>query len=489
MTFDFPVRRPVAPNHRRLTRAKTTLIAVAAAASASSLLNAATPPGVVVDHIYASTNSYVGSPSITEMPNGDLVASHDIFGPGSTEYTNAQTKIFKSTDHGVTWSTVTTVAKSFWSGLFNVGNDLYLLGPDANSGNMVIRKSSDGGVRWTTPTDSSNGLLLAKSALPYQHGFHQAPTPVIVSGGKLWHAFEDLDGSASTAWGTNFRARMGNVPVTANLLDASNWTFSNPVARPATWGTAPNPDGYLEGNAVVDRNGTVDDILRVATASELAVMHTNASGTQMTFNPTDLVPFNAGSEKVHIQYDPVSDKYWAMGNTQVPGYTGAGTRNALAIYTSDDLSDWHVVKIEAFYPEKNYHGFQYPSFVFDGNDIAAVSRTAFDDDAGGANSYHNANYLTFHRVTDFRSLKATPIDTYLVAGNDRVAGQFEVVQGAGGPWILKSAADDQTRFRQQSSHAKPRKRIWSCSRQPRSHLRRRAAGFRTHRALQCEPFV
>ena len=53
------------------------------------------------------------------------------------------------------------------------------------------------------------------------------------------------------------------------------------------------------------------------------------------------------------------------------------------------------------------HGFQYMDFQFDGNDIIAVSRTAYDDANGGANNQHNANYLTFHRIHDFRHFKTS----------------------------------------------------------------------------------
>jgi hypothetical protein len=39
---------------------------------------------------------------------------------------------------------------------------------------------------------------------------------------------------------------------------------------------------------------------------------------------------------------------------------------------------------------------------FDGRHIIFLSRTAFDDDFGGAHNYHDANYLTFHRIRNFR---------------------------------------------------------------------------------------
>jgi len=32
-----------------------------------------------------------------------------------------------------------------------------------------------------------------------------------------------------------------------------------------------------------------------------------------------------------------------------------------------------------------------------------VSRASFEEAEGGAHDYHDANYLTFHRVKDFRS--------------------------------------------------------------------------------------
>ena len=54
-------------------------------------------------------------------------------------------------------------------------------------------------------------------------------------------------------------------------------------------------------------------------------------------------------------------------------------------------------------PGQQRHGFQYVDWLFDGDDLVVVSRTAFDDAEGGAHNYHDANYLTFHRVKDFRS--------------------------------------------------------------------------------------
>ena len=57
-------------------------------------------PGVVIDHSPASSGIYIGSPSLAVLPDGDYVASHDFFGPGSS---NNRTAVFRSRDRGQSW--------------------------------------------------------------------------------------------------------------------------------------------------------------------------------------------------------------------------------------------------------------------------------------------------------------------------------------------------------------------------------------------------
>jgi len=47
-----------------------------------------------------------------------------------------------------------------------------------------------------------------------------------------------------------------------------------------------------------------------------------------------------------------------------------------------------------------HHAWQYVDWVFDGDDLVAASRTAYGD----SHNFHDANYLTFHRVRHFRTL-------------------------------------------------------------------------------------
>ena len=74
------------------------------------------------------------------------------------------------------------------------------------------------------------------------------------------------------------------------------------------------------------------------------------------------------------------------------------------------MRNWTIHKIVLEHPEVKKHGFQYVEWLFEGDDIIFLSRTAFDDETGGAHNNHDANYLTFHRIKDFRKLLEERID-------------------------------------------------------------------------------
>jgi hypothetical protein len=64
---------------------------------------------------------------------------------------------------------------------------------------------------------------------------------------------------------------------------------------------------------------------------------------------------------------------------------------------------WTVRCVLLQHVDRTVHGFQYVDWLFDGDDIIAACRTAYDDDGTGAHSFHDANFLTFHRIANFRS--------------------------------------------------------------------------------------
>ncbi|NUQ65731.1 MAG: exo-alpha-sialidase [Pirellulales bacterium] len=359
-------------------------------------------PGIVIDHIPASTGVYIGSPSLAVLPNGDYVASHDHFGPKSTEHTRALSAVFRSADRGETWKKISQVDGAFWSSLFVHRGALYLLGPDRHHGNVLIRRSSDGGQTWTSPTGSTTGVLRDNGE------YHCAPMPVIEHAGRLWRGIEWRH--PPVAWGINYRAAMLSAPADADLLDAANWTLAEPLPSDRAWNGG-DMGAWLEGNAVVAPGGELVDILRVQTKSpeeKAAIVRVSSDGKKMSFDPaTGFVDFPGGAKKFAIRFDPQSKLYWSLSSIVHDRHRAnnpGGIRNTLALVCSPDLARWTVRTILLYHPDVKKHGFQYVDWLFDGDDIIAACRTAYDDEEGGAHNFHDANYLTFHRVADFRRL-------------------------------------------------------------------------------------
>ncbi|MFV0469176.1 MAG: polysaccharide deacetylase family protein [Dysgonomonas sp.] len=354
------------------------------------------PPGVVIHNSKAATKIYIGSPSIVVMADGTYLASHDYFG------TRTETFVYKSTDRGKTWTGIAEILDLKWSTIFRRGNEVYLLGVRVNGteyGNTVILKSLDAGVTWTDPTDSSTGLLL-------QGYYHCAPVPVTIHNGKYWRAMEER-GEPNGSWG-NFKAFMMSVDENADLLNAANWTFSNRVvfdAGPGNYGNA-----WLEGNAVVAKDGSMKDILRVNYSPDniAAIVDVAPDGKTASFNSSaGFVSLPGALKKFTIRYDSISNKYWTLSNfvldeSKALSSNNERIRNTIVLSWSDDLRTWNIKDTLLHHPDVNTHGFQYLDWLFDGNDIIAVSRTAWEDETGQADSQHNANYVTFHRFRNFR---------------------------------------------------------------------------------------
>lgn len=359
-------------------------------------------PGVVITHRPASTGIYVGSPSLAVLPDGRYVASHDEFGPASTEHTRAVSHVFRSEDHGATWKEIAAIHGAFWSSLFVHRDALYLLGPDKHHGNVVIRRSRDGGVTWTSPDDPNTGLLRENGE------YHCAPMQVIEHRGRLWRTMERRD--PPEAWGANYRAGMMSLAVEADLLHATNWTWAEFLPSAREW-NAGDMGGWLEGNAVVAPDGHLVNLLRVHTRSpdeKLAWVNVSADGKALSFDPlTGFVAFPGGAKKFVIRRDPRAGIYFGLASIVLDRHrreNPSGIRNALALVASTDLRRWGTRCVLLYHPDTARHGFQYPDWQFDGDDLIAVVRTAFDDEEGGAHNAHDANYLTFHRWPRFREL-------------------------------------------------------------------------------------
>ncbi|MBC7369325.1 MAG: exo-alpha-sialidase [Undibacterium sp.] len=359
-------------------------------------------PGVTIDHSPASSGLYIGSPSLAVLPDGDYFASHDFFGPQSNEHVSARSLIFRSRDRGMTWKKTAEIQGAFWSSLFVHRGALYLLGTDRHHGNAVIRRSTDSGVTWTSPLAGATGLLRDNGE------YHCAPMPVIEYRGRLWRAMEWRNPPKD--WGVNYCAGMMSIAVDADLLRAENWSYSNFLPSNRAWNGG-DMGAWLEGNAIVDVDGGLINMLRVQTKSpneKAAIVRIGADGKTAAFDPaTGFVDFPGGAKKFTIRYDLQSKLYWSLATIAPERHRAenpGGIRNTLALVSSPDLAHWTTRTILLYHPEVAKHGFQYVDWLFDGDAIIAACRTAYDDGLGGAHNNHDANFLTFHRWPNFRAL-------------------------------------------------------------------------------------
>lgn len=362
-------------------------------------------PGTIVAYKNATGKSYIGSPGLCILPNGSYLASHDFFGKQTAEN---QSVIYRSDDKGRTWKDIAHLDQ-FWSELFVHQGAVYFIGPIKANGNFVIRKSTDGGYTWTSPTDENNGLILKGK-------YHAAPTPIVAHNDRLWRSIEDS--SSPKKWPGTYKALTISVKKNDDLLQSKNWTKSSLLEQDSTYLNGKFM-GWLEGNAVVSPKGELLNILRVHTLDQhkeyAAVTQVSADGKVASFDPINgFIEFPGGSKKFTIRYDKKSKKYWTLTNYVPEKYRGIKQldriRNTLALCSSVDLKTWIVNKLIIQNEDYDHHGFQYANWLIEGSDIIALSRTAFDDGAGGANDYHNSNYLTFHRIKNFRKLKKEKID-------------------------------------------------------------------------------
>lgn len=363
-------------------------------------------PGVVVNYEPAQNKRFLGSPSICILPNGTYIVSHDYFGPESNCKTQAQTFVFESKNKGQSWEKIASI-NQFWGGLFFHNNALYIMGCDNENGNLIIRKSTDGGHSWTEPVNQENGLIRAADV---EKGYHTSAVPVVVANGRVWRAME-VNGKISP-WG-GFEAFVLSAPADADLLNATNWKTTNRIAVDPSW----NSDfkTWLEGNVVLAPGNKIVNMMRADTriAEKAAILSVNETGTTLTFNPaTDLIDFPGGCKKFVIRFDEESGKYWTLSDEADPKYTETKIerrRNKLVLMSSTDLRSWEIRSVILFDEDVEKSGFQYVDWLFDGKDIIMACRTAFFDGVTKADNQHNSNFITFHRIQNFRKRNLTDL--------------------------------------------------------------------------------
>lgn len=359
-------------------------------------------PGRVVaynhpdDRTHFSSASFLGSPSLVRLPDGGLLAGMDHFSPDGSLDTS---EFYRSDDEGNTWRFCSRVSPAFWGKLFLHKGRLFYLCVAGSYEPLVIYESKDSGRTWTGPV-----RLLDK--IPGKPGGpHRAPGPLAVCAGRVWAAVE------YGSWATGgHEAGAMSFPKDGDPMDPAQWTCTGFTPYDPNWpGTSVGDnEKYLEGNMVAAPDGRLIDFLRYqcrkATPSHgraiLLEADPRAPGNSLRFY--QVVDFPGNASKFSIQWDPVSRQYWALCSRIVTDVLEQ--RNLLSLIASPDLIHWTLRRDilnyndNGWWEDEHFVGFQYPDWIFQGEDILFLSRTAVNR----AVRYHDSNYITFHRIRNFR---------------------------------------------------------------------------------------
>ncbi len=343
----------------------------------------------------APSASLIADPVICVLPNGNLMAM--AWGP-------APKRQFRSTDGGLTWEGYGPDYPTIrFATPFTHKGELYMLSSfrPGNDRGIFIKKSLDNGETWETYDGKDYVVLNSELG----NGALNCPSPVVVAQGRIWRAIGDN--------GPDDFPNLGfmSASVDADLMDPASWTYTNMINRGSSQGRYGRILKPWEPCAVATRNGGYPVMLARtepadARNGDSSPLYKVTSTSNLIFDG-EVVDLLGAKDKFCVRYDPVSDRYWALANTAAAAEYGGGEsiwsrRSRLVLQSSVDLKEWHVEKILAQASDSRFSGYQYPYFVFDGDDIVAAIRTAAENEDGMAKRAHDANFLTFLRVENYR---------------------------------------------------------------------------------------
>lgn len=323
----------------------------------------------------------LANPKLLVMPNGDYLAS--IRHAAGTRATS----VWRSVDKGATWTLVASGLQVNRDSLFEHRGKIYLLGQNLKgSGATRIYQSSDNGASWTSATFSGDGG-------------QDAPSHVAIVDGRIWKA-------ASTSGGAGFFS----APVDADLMQESSWTLTVGRFNSRTLSNGQQYRSGNEGTLLTTEEGMLvnagkDRIYRPEDDWKAGISLVQPDPddiTQTTYDPDYAGPRLPGAgAKYTVQYDPVSDRYWALT-------CGGNPRTRLDLYSASSengrIGDFRHEQTVLQGVSTSYHGFNYPFMQIDGDDLIFVLRTAWETHRGQATRWHDGNVFTFHRIANFRDL-------------------------------------------------------------------------------------
>ncbi|MBP3361848.1 MAG: exo-alpha-sialidase [Clostridia bacterium] len=348
------------------------------------------------------TGQYIGSPSVLKSSGGALYAAHDLFGSAADGY---KEYIYRSEDNGETWENISVVNEMYWSSLFENKDDLYLIGVSKPGGDIVVRKSGDGGYTWTAAENEKTGII-AFGNDKVNGWYSTGSTDVLCVGGRIYKAFEDGSDKES-----NYRHREAFVisaDVGSDLLDSRSWTVSNKLAMDTSLlppDRCFNDPIWLEGNIVEGRDGAVYNILRLdstPTADIAAVLKISEDGKNIAFDR--YIEFPGGMSLSNIKYDSNTGLYISLVNN-VTDMSRPWQRNVLSVSFSENMYDWKLGETlvcdnqspDSWNKSVQTKGYQYADWFTDDENIKFIVRESCN-----SGNFHNADCLTLYTAAEYK---------------------------------------------------------------------------------------
>lgn len=311
------------------------------------------------------------------------------------------TRLFCSDDGGVSWRWLGDLAPCYWPKLFIHRGALYCLAATQGGGNLLIGHSDDEGKTWSTPV-----TLFATNM---EYSLEGNSGAIAEYNGRLYIPI------ACGTWAfATFRMSYISAPVDSDLMDPANWEMADLLEYDPNWPGSPknvgpgcgSPGAGIEGNFVTGPDGTLHACYRMDIGASgdpsygkmlLLDVDTARLDAPYRFNAVVDCPLGSNS-KFCVNYDAQTGYYVMLGTEQVPEKMPG--RTVLSMAVSKDLHDWRVVhRIYDFHDrDPKQCGFQYPDWLFDGEDLLLVTRVGYNM----SDTFHNSNCITFERIRNFR---------------------------------------------------------------------------------------
>ena len=396
-------------------------------------------------------NIYPYTPGICVLPGGRLIATMDIGKRVDGVIVNDIGLIYISDDHGETWRMVHEFPFRH-ARPFLAGKSIYVIG---HLDGLRIIRSDDDGETWSVYSqltkEKESPSLKAATNVWYRDDkvYMVMETPVIkpqdfVPGGWNWEVNfgmpvlmrgninDDLLKPENWTYAESFRfcdvvdeaaLNYHGIPFYKTMLQEDQREGDEYLAQPLGW---------LETNVVqimdpkhywYDETGhTFHLFMRAHTAgtgycaiAKVVEQPDGSMKTEVMKAPSGrdwiFLPMPGGQMKFFMLYDEQMQLYWLLSTQATDSMTRkellgperynipCDERQRLVLHFSKNCVDWCFAGIVAAGPSEKQSR-HYASMAFDGEDLVITSRSGNEK----ASSAHNVNFISFHRVKNFRKL-------------------------------------------------------------------------------------